>query len=337
MIPGFVILCILHGINRPGTDHQVYHKGDYRFMNAYRPTKKKKKGRASGLLVFLLVFVIFLAVFGGVCLWAVVNYSQQHQEEASSGESDASNTVVFSQSDIRNLFIVTIDGTVPRGFMLLRSDPQASRITAVAIPRETEVENGTSLQRLDQVYSEDGVQAAQAAAGKLLGVEWDHYLTITYDNIEKLLRYLDVNLQYTLEEDLDYREGDTFIKMSSGRFSLTAKQTVDILRYPSWQHGGLQQQADVQAELLAQLVNQCLIASRGDKAEEDFAKIMELSKSDIRVSHFTQARSGLEYLASQNSGGICTPVSLEGSYIGSGENQRFAADGAAEQLAKLWG
>lgn len=305
-------------------------------MNTYRPPKKKKKGRASGVLVFLLAFVIFLAMFGGVCIWAVVNYNQQHKGEASSAESAASASAGFTKEDVRNLLIVTVDGTQPKGFLLLRTDPAAARVTAVAIPRETEVENGTSLQRIDQVYSADGAQAAQKAAGNLLGIAFDHYLTISYDNIEKLLRYLDVNLQYTLEEDLDYREGDVFIKMSSGRFSLTAKQAVDILRYPNWKHGGLQKQADVQAELLAQLINQCMTASRTGKAEEDFARLMELSQSDIRVSHFAQARSGLEYLASQNSGGICKAVSLEGEYIGSGEDRRFAADGAAGQLEALW-
>lgn len=304
-------------------------------MSAYRPPKKKKRGRMSGVLVFLLAFVIFLVMFGGVCLWAVVNYNEQHKEETSSGASSLE-TPSFSTADVRHMFIVTIDGSSPKGFLLLRTDPASVRVTAVAIPRETEVENGTSLQRLDQVYITDGVQAAQEAAGRLLGIQFDHYLTITYDNIEKLLRYLDVNLQYTLEEDLDYHEGDIFIKMSSGRFSLTAKQVVDILRYPNWQHGGLQKQANVQAELLSQLINQCMTSSRTDKAEEDFARLMELSQSDIRVSHFTQDRAGLEYLASQNNGSLCVSVPLEGAYIGNGDDRRFAADGAAEQLTTLW-
>lgn len=297
--------------------------------------KKKKKDRASSVMVFLLVFVLFLAIFGGVCLWAVIQ-NRRPASAASSGSSEDAGPQ-FTEADVRWLFVAAQDGDEPRGFVAVRADPGAGRIHAVAVPRETEVADGTALTRLDALFQKGGVTAAQDAVEDLLGVTFSHYVSMTYANVEKLLQYFDSSLQFTLTEDLDYREGNYFIKMSSGRYTLTPKQAVDILRYPNWQHKGLQQQADIHAEILAALVNQYMTTARADKLEADFSKIADLAKTDIRISHFTGYQESLRALAAANNGDVCTAVSLEGRYVGSGDDKRFAADGAAEQLRGLFG
>ena len=303
-------------------------------MPTYQP-KRKKKGRASSVMVFLLVFVLFLAIFGGVCLWAVVQ-NRRPADGASSGSSEEGGAA-FTQADVRWLFVAMQDGDEPRGFLAVRADHGAGRIHAVAVPKETEVTDGTALIRLDALFQKGGVTAARAAVEDLLGVSMSHYVSMTYANVEKLLQYYDSSLQFTLTEDLDYREGNYFIKMSSGRYTLTPKQAVDILRYPNWQHKGLQQQADIHAEMLAALVNQYLTAARADQLEADFSKIADIARTDIRISHFTEYRECLRALAGANGGDICTAVSLEGRYVGSGDEKRFAADGAAEQILGLFG
>lgn len=50
-------------------------------------SKKKKKGRASSLVVFLLVFVLFLVIFGGLCLWAIVRLNQDMRGKNASSAS----------------------------------------------------------------------------------------------------------------------------------------------------------------------------------------------------------------------------------------------------------
>lgn len=303
-------------------------------MPEYRP-KKKKKSRAGSVALSLLVFVLFLAIFGGVFLWAIID-NRLPTDGASSTASEEAGPH-FTGEDVRWLFIAAQDGSEPRGFVAVRADPQNGRIHAVAVPKETEVADGTTLIRLDELFRKNGVAAAQAAVGNLLGVSFPHYVSMTYANIEKLLQYFDSSLQFTLTEDLDCREGDYFIKMNSGRYTLTPKQAVDILRYPSWQHKGLQQQADIHAEMLAALVNQYMTAGRESQLEADFSKVAELAKTDIRISHFTAYRESLQALAKANGGAVCTPVSLEGRYVGGGEDKRFAADGAAEQMTRLFG
>ena len=97
-------------------------------------------------MLTLVVFVLFLAIFGGVCLWAFIDnrLPPDSVSSAASGE-DAS---PFTAADVRWLFVAAQDGTEPRGFVAVRADPENGRIHAVAVPRETEVADGTTLIRL---------------------------------------------------------------------------------------------------------------------------------------------------------------------------------------------
>lgn len=83
-------------------------------MPEYRP-KKKKKSRAGSVVLTLVVFVLFLAIFGGVCLWAFIDnrLPPDSVSSAASGE-DAS---PFTAADVRWLFVAAQDGTEPRGFV----------------------------------------------------------------------------------------------------------------------------------------------------------------------------------------------------------------------------
>ena len=98
-------------------------------MPEYRP-KKKKKSRAGSVVLTLVVFVLFLAIFGGVCLWAFIDnrLPPDSVSSAASGE-DAS---PFTAADVRWLFVAAQDGTEPRGFVAVRADPENGRIHAVA-------------------------------------------------------------------------------------------------------------------------------------------------------------------------------------------------------------
>ena len=51
--------------------------------------KKKTKRRMSNALIFLLAFIVFLLVFGGLCLWAVVKINEERLAGESSGLSPA--------------------------------------------------------------------------------------------------------------------------------------------------------------------------------------------------------------------------------------------------------
>lgn len=301
--------------------------------------KKKKKKRLSNTLVFLLAFIVFLLVFGGLCLWAVVKINEERRAGESSTASgfESSKTVSFTQEDARNLLIVTTDQGAAQGFVAVREDPSLTKIGAAAFPRDMVVDYETSEIRLYELYAQKGVGVTKTALENTSGVTFDNYAVITYDNIERVIDHFEAGLIFTLNEDLDYQGDGLSIQMSGGLKTLTSSQVVDVLRYPNW-HAGRKQQANVQAQVVAALINQYLRESRAAQADSDFSALVNLVKSDIMVSHYTQAKPGLAYLASRNTGDICQVLAVDGEYQGSGEALRFYAKGrVVDKLQETFG
>lgn len=300
--------------------------------------KKKSKKRVSNVLVFLLAFVLFLLVFGGLCLWAVVqiNEERRSRESADSG-LNLSETVAFTEEDARNILIVTTDGGEAQGFVAVRADPSLTRMGAVAFPRDMVVDYETSEIRLYELYREQGIAVTRTALEKTSGVAFDNYAVITYENIERVIDHFEAGLIFMLTEDLDYQGDGLSIQLDGGLKTLSSSQVVDVLRYPNW-HGGRKQRAQIQAQITAALINQYMTSSRAEQADGDFSALVNLVNSDILVSHYNEAKPGLAYLASRNTGDICQVLDLEGEYQGSGDAIRFyAADRVVDRLEAAFG
>lgn len=302
--------------------------------------RRKKKGRISSTLLFLLMFLLFLVVFGGLCLWAVVKINEERSNLSSSSVGSTIQTVPFGEGDVRNLLLVTIDASTPQGFVVLRTDPANTRMRTLALPRETEVAKGTELVQLAELYQSSGGRGVAEAVGKQLGLTFNNYAVIDYDGLEKMITYLENGVIFRLPEDIDYQspDGSFRLQLEGGPRTLTAAQAVNLLRYPNW-NGGRQQRADFQAQLVAAILNQYMVENRMQRLEADFTRFVNLTKmSDIRVSDFNSGREGLEYLVKRNTGAICTAVSLPGEYVGSGDGVRFAmADDVNRQLGAAFG
>lgn len=300
------------------------------------PRYRKPVKKYNNVLVFLLVFIVFLIVFGGICLWAVINISKEHLSSTSGSPSSQFDLVKFDESDARNLLIVTTDQNQAQGFVYVRCDPAKTSIRTLAIPRDTVVDYKTSEIRIHELYQNQGITAVRDSVAKLLGIKFDNYYVISYQNIEKLVDYFEMGIIINLDENLKYSDTSFSIDIDGGLRTLTPSQVVKVLRYPAW-HGGRKQRADIQAQLVAAMINQYMRPSRKNMADKDFSFIVNLaSKKDILVSHFAEARDGLDFLAERNDGKICVAVSLPGEYQGSGEAIRYyVSDDIKERLPVL--
>lgn len=303
--------------------------------------KKKKKHfskRANNMLVFLLAFITFLVVFGGICLWAVVKINDERRSSEPSSSSSGSETIQFDETDARNLLIVTTDEDQPQGFVVVRTNPAKSRVTTLAVPRDTVVDYKTSEIRLYELAVQQGIPVARDAMTKLFDLKIDNYIVISYENIEKMVDYFESGIILKLDEDLDYRNDKFSVSIDGGLRTLSASQAVKVLRYPVWR-GGRKQRADIQAQMTAALMNQYMRSSRQEAADDDFSFLVNLaSKTDILVSHYSSAKTGLAHLAERNDGSICSAITLPGEYQGSGDAIRYyAADDIQKTLKSSLG
>ena len=309
-------------------------------MAQSRSGKKKKTGRASGILIFLLVFVLFLIIFGGLCLWAVVKINEENRQKHSSQLPSAVSNVAYTEADARNLLVISEDNSEAQGFVVVRMDPANVRIRTMALPRETEVDVGTATTRLFELYKSEGAAQTEKALSDLLKVDFQNYAVVSYDNLAKIVTYLNNGVIYTLPENLNYtsEDGDYSIRLSGGKKTLTASQVVDVLRYPAW-HGGRRQQAEIHSELTAAIFNQYMTPSRAEHVDDDFYFFIERLNSDIKISHFNAMKPSLLFLAGRNTdASICTVSKIGGEYSGSGESLRFiVSEEAAVQMQTRFG
>ena len=286
--------------------------------------KKKKRGRVSSVLVFLLAFIVFLLVFGGLCLWAVVKINEERDKSSASSLASDVSGIVFEPEDARNLLIILADSNAADGFVLIRMDPAAGRLYTLALPRETNAVVGTNQARLSELYDTGGPQAVKEAVAALLGMDMDNYAVLTYANLEKMVTYFNNGIIFDLTEAVNFQseDGKLFLQLDQGKQTLSATQASKLLRVTNWQ-GGRRQRARVTADLTAAFINQYLVSGRSDKAQQDFERLVNLVRTDIRVSHFNQAKTALRELAAHNSGAVCTALTVEGEYTGSGDKLTF--------------
>lgn len=304
-------------------------------MSLFRKKKKKHiSKKVNNVLVFLLVFIIFLLVFGGICLWAVVKINEERRSAQSPESISGTESVRFDESDVRNLLIITVDDRQAQGFVLVHANPAKTLVRTLAIPRDTVVDYKTSEVRLYELVDQQGIAVARDALAKLFDIKFDNYIEISYDNIEKLVDYFESGITMKLDEDLEYHSNQLSVSISGGLRTLSPSQAVKVLRYPAW-HGGRKQRADIQAEMTAALVNQYMHSSRKESSDADFSFLVNLaSKTDILVSHYTSAKAGLSHLAEHNDQDLCKAISLPGEYQGSSEAIRYYAAGDIHQLLK---
>lgn len=292
--------------------------------------KKRRKTTASNAVVFAVTFLVFLVVFGGLCLWVVVRMNEEKRSnDASSGATNLLSNhaaAAFTAEDARNLLIITVDEGQAQGFVAVRMDPAGTSMRAAAFPRDMVVEQEAEEIRLYELYAAQGAAATRDALAEATHCVLDNYAVITYPAIKDTVDYYENGLIMEFSESLEYKDDTLNIQLPAGHQYLTSSQVLDVLRYPAWR-GGRKQRADIQAQVVAALINQYMREARIAKADEDFsAMVNHLLTTDIRRQHFHAARAGLDYLAGQNTGALCTTKSVAGSYVGSGDALRFVYD-----------
>lgn len=297
-------------------------------MPAFQSSPKRKK-RVSGVLVFLLAFLLFIVVFGGISLWAVYRINRERTAAASSLSSAAVTTAAYLPEDARSLLIALTDEEQLEAFVVLRSDPANTRMRTLALPRETEMEYGIEQLPLSELYRKHGIRETEEAISKMFGLSFDNYAVLSYDGLKNMINYLENGVVFTITENLQYSSEEYSIDMKGGVRTLTADQVLDVLRYPNWSSGS----AVVHAQMIAAVINQYVTEYRSQRLEEDFKKFSNLcSTSDLYMQNYREAADGLQFLAMRNkSASICSAIQISGKYVVSSNAVRFIPDDDAAQ------
>ncbi len=294
-----------------------------------RPQTQEEESRpsSSGVMIFTLVFVLCLALFGGIgALWWFHGRAGELADTDPSGTSAVQTepTERFRTADREAFAVMLTDNAgALQTVTLLMMQPDSHVVTAAAFPAELLLseENGT----LAGCFAESGADSAVQALSDFLGHEISYYGVMTYDGAEQALTALSVQLIYTLSEDVGGQsaDGSFSIHLTSGEQALTSEQVSHLLQYTGW-HGGRRARATAHAELFAAFCNQMLV--RGRNGESDWALLQGSMETNAGESSFAAAEPALSYLAALNSGSVCTVLQTAGEYTGAGSTLRFSPD-----------
>lgn len=259
---------------------------EFRRRRFHKPGKKMQLVLASILLLIAAGFVVF---------WVAVRLHQPTAPAESSSVSSADPSAVQADPawEPTYLLILLTDEEAPRA-VLLRSDPLHSSLQATPLSPAAWVSDSS---QLDALYRKEGAAAVTAAVAAALDIPLGHYVALRYDEVESWLNYLENGLTLTLPEPVQ----SGALRLEAGERSLTATQSVNLLRYTGWSTAG--QTQTVAADAVTAMLNQYFRAIR--YLEGDFSALSNLCKTDLRISDFTADKARLTYLTAQNQGSLC--------------------------------
>lgn len=261
----------------------------------FRRRRLRKPGKKAQ---FALAIAVLLIAAAFVAFWVAVRLHQPTApaESSSDSSSDPAAVHVDPAWEPTYLLLLLTDEETPHT-VLLRSDPLHASLQATPLPAAALVSDST---QLDVLYRKEGAAAVTAAVAAALDIPLQHYMALRYDEAESWLNYLENGLTLTLPEPV--QSGALWLE--AGERSLTATQSVNLLRYTGWNTAG--QAETIAADAVTAMLNQYFRSDR--YLEGDFSALSNLCKTDLRISDFTADEARLTYLAAQNQGALCRTV-----------------------------
>lgn len=212
-----------------------------------RPAKRRRKKKRHPLRNFLIFLLILAAILGGIYFMLF---------RAPTKSQDGIHT---RKSGFYNILLCATDeeGTRTDTIMIATLDQKNGQVSLTSLPRDTIVDNGQSVPKLNGVYGLAGGGAAGAEAlmdqvETLLGFRPDGYAVISYDIFRDVVNAMG---GITFDVPMDMEVDGTYI--SSGEQELDGDLALKVCRY---RHGYAM--ADIQREYVQQtfikaMVKQC--------------------------------------------------------------------------------
>lgn len=260
----------------------------YRYQIRKDRRKKKKRGPVQKAVI-LGALLLFLVVSGTVSYVVLDAYDYnlsaafsdwfgKRQEETTQGETPLQGNANF-------LAIITANRTREAyAFAVIHAGLEEKMFRVVTIPPDTLTQNGSKEETLEDILFTSGAESTCRAVEQLTGLTIDRYVRATQGGFEKLVDQLG-GVQFQVEKDLIYNSEELSMHVQGGEQTLTGSGALHVMRYPEWEQGEMYQY-QMQARLLAALIDQHLTAQNAEKGDALFDTLINLVQSDISVADY---------------------------------------------------
>lgn len=256
---------------------------------------RKRRFRMPGkkMQIFLTALALLLAL-SILFSWLIISYRLDKAKEdknESTGESSALVKEEYTREDDMHILLMLTDAGYER-FTLLQASPATSALRIVPIPETLSVSDA---QTLVSVLRKNGAAAATQAVAAALQLPLRQYIAMTGEEAEKWFNYLESGITVSLPEAVDHLdENGTILRLDSGEHTLTATQTVALIRYTGWQSMDATRRFD--SEILCAMFQKYFHSQRRFSA--DFTRLANGSSTSLRISDYNAHQEAIRYLAS---------------------------------------
>lgn len=164
----------------------------------YKP-EAKKKGRAGGIVLGVLMIVLIAVIIAGTCVFIFLqNINSNLRGSYSDEQMDSIQEKLIPVTNVNEPFYVMLIGSDARADsdemgarsdsnILVRIDPVNWVVTMVSIPRDTKITYNGSTMKFNSAYSYGGAAGTIEAASELCGAPISHFAEIDFDGVVTLV------------------------------------------------------------------------------------------------------------------------------------------------------
>lgn len=203
--------------------------------------------------------------------------------------------------------------------LLLRFDPEAERVVALSIPRDTRTYvEGHGLTKINSANYHGGpALSAKSVSDLLEGVGIDRYIRINVQGVEKLIDALGGVTVY-VPRDMKYKDDSQhlYINLKAGKQHLNGDQALQLLRFRYDKYGDIgriQRQQMVMRALVEQALNPSTLAR--------MPKILSVIQSHIDTNLTVEELVALVGFGVQTNRSNVQMMMVPGDFSGTGQNE----------------
>ena len=240
--------------------------------------KKKRHGFRNFVLVLLALALLVLA------LAVFVLPSQPVADMGLGARRSGVSTILLAGTDR--------DGLRTDTLMLLTVDRPAGSLSLVSIPRDTLVNGGYAVPKINTVYAannggEEGIEMLMTRVAECIGFRPDGYMLIRLEAFVELVDRLG-GVKFHVPVDMFYNDPaqDLYIDLKAGLQTLTGEQAMGVVRFRSGYADADLGRVAVQRDLLAALMDQMVTMEGIAKSPQLLNVLLEHTVSDLTVANY---------------------------------------------------
>lgn len=288
----------------------------------------------SKIKIFLCVFFLTVLAFTVILFYGDIDL-MFFKSQSVQGSVATTKPVIKPGLEQRLNILISVSQSKevsPEIYFLLGYTPDRGYITVSSFPHITYISENKNSNTLDDCYKSSGISYVAQSLGKLLNVDVQYHIELTYANIEAIITKIGT-FDYEVVKPLNYSQSDRKISLNAGVQKIDARAIVDIMLYPRYE-GAEQERSDLATLIATATLNNILLKYKNDNTIDLKALLFENSNTSLSALALERRKDSFAYLLEVDNKPVI-PSFIEGEL--SRDYSKFViSESATARLQKIY-